>query len=71
MAHPSFSQGLIFLELKTQKGITRCDLLIGADGRQSNTRTNKENKEYGQKVEWKEMESTEEGTGSRKEEDRK
>ena len=26
------------LELKTQKGITRCDLLIGADGRQSNTR---------------------------------
>ena len=26
------------LELKTQKGITKCDLLIGADGRQSNTR---------------------------------
>ena len=26
------------LELKTQKGTTKCDLLIGADGRQSNTR---------------------------------
>ena len=26
------------LELKTQKGITNCELLIGADGRQSNTR---------------------------------
>lgn len=26
------------LELKTQKGTTKCDLLIGADGRKSNTR---------------------------------
>jgi len=26
------------LELKTQKGTTRCDLLVGADGRRSNTR---------------------------------